>query len=205
MSRREKSIFLQFFFQKISYFQFFIAIFWKNHEKCIQRGTNRSNLSSVVLEIATESLSQCGKHVHDFSLFLIPYTTWTLALPLRICQCTSIVTCKKALNRSVASPICQEGQSERTFPIIPLFPSFSCFFPIFSLFSLIFFKFFSQGGTVWTPCGYATGSEDSFILPDNFISILSCVYCILALFFIVCRLKMFFFMYKLRLLFVCRF
>ena len=32
---------------------------------------------------------------------------------------------------SVASPICQEGQSERTFPNFPLFLIFPLFFPLF--------------------------------------------------------------------------
>ena len=35
---------------------------------------------------------------------------------------------------SLASPICQEGQSERTFPIFPFFPDFTSF-PAFSWFS----------------------------------------------------------------------
>ena len=44
---------------------------------------------------------------------------------------------------SIASPVCQEGQSERTFlifpfSIFPLFPIFSLFFSPFSLFSSIF-------------------------------------------------------------------
>ena len=46
------------------------------------------------------------------------------------------------ITSSVASPVCQEGQSERTFPILPLFPDFSLFFPIFG-------KFFAvRGGTL---------------------------------------------------------
>ena len=48
---------------------------------------------------------------------------------------------------SVAKPICQEGQSERTFPIFPLFP---LFFLIFSLFFPIFDKFFAvKGAPSW--------------------------------------------------------
>ena len=50
---------------------------------------------------------------------------------------------------SVASPICREGQSEKTFPIFclffpisPPFPGFSWFFPIFSNFFAI------RGGTL---------------------------------------------------------
>ena len=42
---------------------------------------------------------------------------------------------------SVASPICQEGQSEINFPIFPLFPDFWLFFPIFPLFPPIFSDF----------------------------------------------------------------
>ena len=39
---------------------------------------------------------------------------------------------------SVASPICQEGQSERTFPIWPILPDFSSFSLIFPDFSSLF-------------------------------------------------------------------
>ena len=65
----------------------------------------------------------------------------------------------------VASPICQEGQSERTFPIYPLFPNFPLFFPIFCdvlpLFSDFWQIFRSQGGHsgLLTPSGYATALE----------------------------------------------
>ena len=59
----------------------------------------------------------------------------------------------------IASPICQEGQSARTFPIIAFssrffffFPDFCLFFPIFPDFSLffpIFGNFFAvRGGTL---------------------------------------------------------
>ena len=52
-------------------------------------------------------------------------------------------------NSSVASPICQEGQSERTFPIFPLFPDFPIFFPLFPDFLPLFGIFFRcQGGTL---------------------------------------------------------
>ena len=61
---------------------------------------------------------------------------------------------------SVASPICQEGQSERTFPILA-FSRFSSFLPDFPLFFPIFGKFFAvRGATLppWPPIpsGYAT-------------------------------------------------
>ena len=47
---------------------------------------------------------------------------------------------------SVASPICQEGQSERTFPIFAFSSRFFLFFPDFSP---IFGKFFAvRGGTL---------------------------------------------------------
>ena len=42
---------------------------------------------------------------------------------------------------SVASPICQEGQSERTAPILPFLPDFFPFSPIFPDF-LLFFPLF---------------------------------------------------------------
>ena len=40
---------------------------------------------------------------------------------------------------SVASPICQEGQSERNFPILVIFPDFSSLSLFFSRFLTIFF------------------------------------------------------------------
>ena len=63
---------------------------------------------------------------------------------------------------NVASPICQEGQSERTFPIFPVFfdsfPIFPLFFPIFSLFFPIFDNFFA----VKDSSLLATGSDRVF-------------------------------------------
>ena len=62
---------------------------------------------------------------------------------------------------SVASLICHEGQSERTFPIFPPFPDF---FPLFPDFLPLFPNFWQilhcQGGTLppSTPSGYATES-----------------------------------------------
>ena len=44
----------------------------------------------------------------------------------------------KTVVSSVANPICQEGQSERNFPIFAFLPDFSSFFPIFPDFFLIF-------------------------------------------------------------------
>ena len=53
---------------------------------------------------------------------------------------------------SVASPICQEGQSERTFPIFAFSSRFFLCFPDFSLFFPIFCKFFAvRGGTLPPP------------------------------------------------------
>ena len=64
---------------------------------------------------------------------------------------------------SVAAPICQEGHSERTFPILAFssrfflfFATFSGFFPSFSRFLTIFSL---SRGTLCPPCpytGYAT-------------------------------------------------
>ena len=68
-------------------------------------------------------------------------------------------------NSSVASPICQERQSERTLLIFPLFLIFSLFFPIFPDFLPLlpdFWQFFRcQGGTLppLTSSGYATGRK----------------------------------------------
>ena len=50
-----------------------------------------------------------------------------------------------SLNSSVASPICQEGQSERTFPIFAFSSRFFLFFPDFSWFSPIFGNFSLSG------------------------------------------------------------
>ena len=69
--------------------------------------------------------------------------------------------CKKTgntwvTNSSIDSPICQERQSERTFPIFPLFPDFFPLFldslPLFPKFLAIFF-FCCQGGhsAPWPP------------------------------------------------------
>ena len=49
---------------------------------------------------------------------------------------------------SVASPICQEGQSERTFPIFAFFSWFFIFFPDFSPIFGKFFFFAVRGGTL---------------------------------------------------------
>ena len=51
----------------------------------------------------------------------------------------SLHTC---MSNSVASPICQEGQSERTFPILVFYSRFFFFFSIFSWFFLSFPRFF---------------------------------------------------------------
>ena len=51
--------------------------------------------------------------------------------------CVIINDLRWLCNSSVASPICQEGQSEITFLIFPLFPGFSLFF----LISPSFFSF----------------------------------------------------------------
>ena len=50
---------------------------------------------------------------------------------------------------SVANPICQEGQSERTFPIFAFSSRFFLFFPGFSWFFPDFWQIFRcQGGTL---------------------------------------------------------
>ena len=65
-----------------------------------------------------------------------------------------------SLSSSVASSICQEGQSERTFPTFTFSSQFFLFFPDFSLFFPIFGKFFAvRGGTLpslMPQCGYTT-------------------------------------------------
>ena len=75
-----------------------------------------------------------------------------------------LLSSSTVLSSSVASPICKEGQSERTFPIFPLFPDIFPLFPAFSWFSSSFPRFFynffrSQEGTLplWPPRDYATG------------------------------------------------
>ena len=83
---------------------------------------------------------------------------------------------------SVASPICQEGQSERIFPILAFssrfFLFFSIFFPIFPLYFLIFSLFLSifdnfstvKGGTLppYPYTGYATDLASSTLVSHNF-------------------------------------
>ena len=83
--------------------------------------------------------------------------------------------------RSVASPICQEGQSERTYPIFafPIFPLFflifCLFFPIFPDFFPIFGKYFAVRGGTLPPChpsGYATDQYQGLkvhFFPENVI------------------------------------
>ena len=70
---------------------------------------------------------------------------------------------------SVASPICQEGQSERNFPIFAFSSRFILFFLIFFLIFPRFFPLFSDLGQIFRcqgwhsapprchPSGYATG------------------------------------------------
>ena len=80
---------------------------------------------------------------------------------------------------SVASPICQEGQSERTFLIFPLFPDFSWFLTIFLL---------SRGALcpldppVATPlnCGYPELSCDQNNR-DSLGAYVTCIYCSLSM------------------------
>ena len=60
--------------------------------------------------------------------------------------------CNLTLISSVASPICQDGQSERTFLIFAFSSRFSSFFPDFPLFFPIFDNFFAvRGGTLLPP------------------------------------------------------
>ena len=66
--------------------------------------------------------------------------------------------CSSRMDSSVASRICQEGQSERTFPILASFPRFFLFSPIFSSFSQFFFLFFLS-------------SPDFFPIFDNFFTV----------------------------------
>ena len=71
---------------------------------------------------------------------------------------------------SIASPICQEGQSERNFLIFAFSSQFFLIFPSFSRFLAIFFAV--RGGTLPPPChpsGYATAS-----LNKKYIKLDSC-------------------------------
>ena len=67
---------------------------------------------------------------------------------------------------SVASPICQEAQSEKSFPIVAFSSRFVLFFPDFSwFFSRFLANFHCQGWHSAPPChpsGYATGGYDHF-------------------------------------------
>ena len=57
------------------------------------------------------------------------------------------ILAKWTVSSSVANPICQEGQSERTFPIFAFSSRFSLFFPDFSR----FFCFFLLSGVALCP------------------------------------------------------
>ena len=62
---------------------------------------------------------------------------------------------------SVASPICQKGQSERTFPLFHFLPLFPDFLPLFPN----FWQFFCCQGAhcpPWPPSGYATDCSSKF-------------------------------------------
>ena len=96
------------------------------------------------------------------------------------------------IHSSVASPVCQEGQSERSFPIFafssrfflvsPIFAFSSRFFlvsPICPDFSPLFGKFFAvRDGTLpppLTPSGYATVNNiDCALMGYAILSHLSC-------------------------------
>ena len=68
-------------------------------------------------------------------------------------------------NSSVASPICQEGQSERTFPIFPIFPDFFPLFPDFLPLFSNFWQFFrcQEGHSAPNPpSGHATACKPPF-------------------------------------------
>ena len=73
---------------------------------------------------------------------------------LLLCTSVPLVMC----SRSIASPICQEGQRERTFPIFPIFPNFSWFSPSFSRFLAIFLLSRGAPCPLDPPVNYATGS-----------------------------------------------
>ena len=69
--------------------------------------------------------------VYDLDLiFIRPYCVWGLSY----------------VSSSIASPICQEGQNERTFAIFAFSSWFFLFFPIFSLHFPIFGKFLAVKG-----------------------------------------------------------
>ena len=86
------------------------------------------------------------------------------------------------ITSSVASPVCQEGQSERTFPIFAFssrfFLFFTRFFLIFPSFSRFLANFsLSRVGLCppWPPSGYATVNNiDCALMGYAIVSHLSC-------------------------------
>ena len=82
------------------------------------------------------------------------------------------------IHSSVASPVCQEGQSERTFPIFAFSSRFFLVSPIFPDFPLFLANFSLSGVALcppWPPSGYATVNNiDCALMGYAILSHLSC-------------------------------
>ena len=101
--------------------------------------------SYVVSSVIYTSLLHVVNWSYHQLLYPVTHYAWCWC-----CQSHFII----CIHSSVANPICQGSQSERTFPI---FSSFSQFFLIFSCFFPIFGKFFTVKGSLPPPnSGYAT-------------------------------------------------
>ena len=70
------------------------------------------------------------------------------------CQLANPLSCLNHATSSVASPMCQEGQSERNFPIFAFSSRFVLFFPIFPWFFPDFFLLFPDFGQIFRCQGW---------------------------------------------------
>ena len=107
----------------------------------------------VLLQFIREFESKSGASKDRIVKYITCIVTNCFVLAMHVLL--TVVSCS-----SIASPICQKGHSERTFPIFYFSSRFFLFFPDFSLFSPVFVRFFTvRGGTLPSraPSGYAAG------------------------------------------------
>ena len=110
--------------------------------------------SNVRTEMTTRLVDSVG-NVDIFLLSTNYVTTWVLCAMLDVQELIPLsIEILGPVFSSVTSPVCQEGQSKRTFPIFafssqffPFFPNFPDFFPIFGNFFL-----FLMSGWHSAPC-----------------------------------------------------
>ena len=119
----------------------FFALIWRKIHACSQdlvagrcnAPTPGCTSSLFLQDMAPNCVGSQALQLFFFKSVCAPYWKWSTHDP-----CSS----------SITSPICQEGQSERTSLIFPLF---SRFFLIFKIFSLIFGKFSLSGVALCPP------------------------------------------------------